>query len=44
MMLLSEPTTKKTARAKGKIRCQEILDMCLTSEDAFAGDGMRLSP
>lgn len=35
-MLLSEPTTKKTARAKGKTWRQEILDICTTLDGEFA--------
>jgi hypothetical protein len=42
-MLLSEPTTKKAARAKGKTWRQEILDIGTTSDDEFAADGMRPS-
>jgi hypothetical protein len=35
-MLLREPTTKKTARAKGKTWRQEIFDMGPTLDDEFA--------
>lgn len=42
-MLVSEPTTKKAARTKGKTWRQENLDIRPTSEDELAADGMRLS-
>jgi len=36
--LLSEPTTKKAARARGKTWRQEILDICPTLDDEFAAE------
>ncbi len=37
-MLLSDPTTKKAARAKGKIWPQEILDIRPTLSDEGAAE------